>query len=160
MAHLEDKAFIIIADTRDKDGYRWTFSSFDDKEFSGVEVKKLDVGDYSIVGLETVFAVERKKSLSELINNISSKDKGRFNRELDKLSKYKYPYIICEFTIEDLLRGTRFSQVSPFYVLSILLEIESSLGINVHFAGNKAELLCYRIIRKVWMLENGFKRWI
>jgi len=155
----EEKKFTIIVDTRDKKDHRWTFEDFNDEEFVGIEIKKLDIGDYSVLGMEDVFAIERKKSISEIINNIATKDKHRFKRELANLKEYKYPYIICEFTIDELLHGSRFSQVSPYYILSVLLEIEVELGIPIHFAGKKAEVLAYRLIRKVWMIENGFKRW-
>lgn len=159
MAQAENKTFTIVSDTREKKECRWTFEEFDDKEFCGVDIKKLDIGDYSIAGLEDVFVIERKKSVSEVINNIAAKDQHRFKRELEKLKDLKYAYIICEFTINDLLKGSHFSNVSPFYVLSVLLEIEANLGITVHFSGKRAELLCYRLIRKIWMLESGFKRW-
>ena len=59
---MENNVFTIVSDTRDKKEHRWTFEDFADKEFVGVDIKKLDVGDYSILGLEDVFAIERKKS--------------------------------------------------------------------------------------------------
>jgi len=161
MEAVNHKTFLAIADTRDKDEYRWTFSSFTkDKEFEGVEIKKLDVGDYSIVGLEDILAIERKKSVEEIANNISKNDEARFKRELIKLKEFKYPFLICEFTIHDLFRGSRYTSLSPAYVLSVLMEIETVYGINVHFAGKEAEALCYRIMRKVWFLEKGSKRWL
>jgi len=154
--------FTIRADSRDKDKYRWTFESFlDDKELIGVKNEKVEVGDYEIIELpEKTLCIERKKSFSEISNNVSKKDTPRFKRELEKMKEYKYSYIIMEFTFHDLLNGSKFTQLSPAYILSVLLEIEAVYGINIHFCGHNAEAFCYRIMRKIWFLENGHTRWL
>ena len=158
----KNKPFTIRVDTREHEGNAWTFEAFalSDSSFDVISTK-VDIGDYDIFELpEKTLCIERKKSYTEICNNISKKDSPRFMRELEKMSAYKYAYIICEFTIHDVLKGSKFTTLPPAYVLSVLTEIEAQLGIHVHFAGKEAELLAYRILRKIWFLENGTPRWL
>ena len=55
----------IIVDTREQQP--WSF------DFNEIAVAKLDTGDYSVAGLEEVLCIERKKSVSEIANNIVEK---------------------------------------------------------------------------------------
>ena len=88
--------FIVIRDTREKDG--WYFKESDYCE--GMVNQKLDTGDYSIQGLEDVLCIERKASVAEIANNIVD---DRFTRELDRMSEFKYKFLILEFGVEDIL---------------------------------------------------------
>lgn len=153
--------YTIVVDTRDKPECRWTFSEYIEKDGNfDVAIKKIDVGDYCIDELpEKTLCIERKKSFVELANNISNNDKERFKRELNKMSKYKYAYIITEFTLDELLRGSRYTTIPPAYLLSVMLEIQAKYGIHVFFAGKNAEMIAYKIMRKIWMLENQKERW-
>ena len=55
----------IIVDTREQQP--WSF------DFNEIAVAKLDTGDYSVAGLEEILCIERKKSVSEIANNIVDK---------------------------------------------------------------------------------------
>jgi len=154
-----ENSFTIIVDTRDKPEHRWEFKDFlEDKEVRDVVFQKLDYGDYSIAGLEDTFCIERKASVEEIINNIT-KDKKRFKAELEEMRKFKYPFLICEFEFREILNGSRFSKITPSYIISVLLEIEIKYGIPVHFVGGNSELFAYKIMRKVWNIENNKERW-
>ena len=59
---INNEDFTIIIDTREQQP--WSFEDY------VVANKKLDTGDYSIEGLQDVFAIERKKSINEIANNI------------------------------------------------------------------------------------------
>ena len=48
--------------------------------------KKLNTGDYSIEGMESIFTIERKMSVSEIANNITE---NRFKDVLDRLDKVR-----------------------------------------------------------------------
>jgi ERCC4-type nuclease len=149
---------IILVDTREKNEHRFEFSSFADENTS-VKFQKLDIGDYAIDGLDDL-CIERKGSVSELIRNLTNKeDSVRFAKELEKLANKKYAYLILCFSLEDLLKGARFSTVSPNYILSLLLEIQCKYNLYVLFGAENSEFLIYKILKKHWDLMNGSKRW-
>ena len=147
----------IICDTRDKAEYRWTFSELL-KENEAAEARKLDTGDYSIEGLEAFISIDRKKSVNEVIANISNRtDRIRFRKELDRAKDLEYFYIMCEFGISDIMRGSRYSKVSPSYILSALSGIELSYpNLRIHYAGSdkNAEILTYRILSRAAGLKG------
>lgn len=88
--------YVIAVDTREQ--RPWSF----DKRSTclGTTVKKLDTGDYSLVGLENKFVIERKGSPSELATNLFDE---RFHRELDRLDAFEDAYVFLEFLAEDLV---------------------------------------------------------
>lgn len=56
----------ILVDTREQTP--WEFSHYSTAK------QKLDTGDYTVSGLEDKLAIERKKSVGEIANNITEKD--------------------------------------------------------------------------------------
>ena len=80
----------ITIDTREQVGF-WTFASFNDVK---TEIKKVNYGDYTLTDYPMGISIDRKKTLSELANNVKEK---RFKRELENLQKYDEAYIVCEF---------------------------------------------------------------
>ena len=87
---------IIKRETREKDNHGWYFPN--QKKFQVVDTK-LDTGDYTIAGFEKDFIIERKGSLSEFASNVNQ---ARFHNELERLETFRWPFIILEFTMEDL----------------------------------------------------------
>ena len=71
-------------------------------------VAKLDTGDYSVAGLEEVLCIERKKSVSEIANNIVEK---RYKDWTKRMSKYKYKFLMLEFDLDDVYRYPRIHDV-------------------------------------------------
>jgi hypothetical protein len=65
--------------------------------------KSLWIADYTVEGIEDLFLIERKATPSELYLNIMTKDYVRFKKELVELNKVKHAFIICEFSLDDLL---------------------------------------------------------
>ena len=81
----------IFVDTREKNA--WDFFPHE----KSVK-EKLAYGDYTTEALKDICRIERKASTQEIYLNLGrTKNKERFYRELDKLSKLPHPYIICEF---------------------------------------------------------------
>ena len=130
---------IIIRDTREKEGI-W--------EFADAEIieRKLDSGDYSLSGLEEVVCIERKKSTSEIANNLG-KDINRFTRELERMKSFPFAYIICEFTLQDVLSFPKGTNIKPSllkdvringkYLVKLLSSFKEKYGIEVIYAGNR-----------------------
>jgi ERCC4-type nuclease len=83
--------FTVVIDTREQ--HPWEFPD------NAKANKKLDTGDYSILGFENIIAIERKKSVSELATNLSE---SRFKDVLERLSKIKHAYMVFEFDIDEV----------------------------------------------------------
>lgn len=149
-----DTEMRIIRDTREKEGHGWTFGELD------VIDKPLKSGDYSIEGLEDYLCIERKKSVSEIAINIGS-DSARFNRELDRMKDIPLSYLICEFSIEDVLsfpknsgiprEKLKYVRINGKYILKVLNTYNEKYGIKVIFAGNRENAIekAMEIIRHV-----------
>jgi len=142
--------FTIIVDTREQQP--WEF------EYYSKASRKLDTGDYSIEGLESLFTIERKKSVSEIANNISE---NRFNKELDRLNSYKYKFLLLEFSLQDVLDYPIGStvpkkmweklKITNKYILKYLTQISINYNLQTFFCGNKdnAEELALSIIKRI-----------
>lgn len=88
--------FNIVIDTREQ--LNWSFNKSD--WCGGTISKKLDQGDYSIEGFESLISVERKRSTGEIATNVFEK---RFENELERMSDLiTHPFIICEFDFRAL----------------------------------------------------------
>ena len=68
---------------------------------NGKTIAKFDTGDYSLKGLEDIFCIERKGSVSEFANNITEK---RFKDVIERLSNVQHSFLLFEFNLEDVLQ--------------------------------------------------------
>jgi hypothetical protein len=87
----------VVRDTREKDGQGWSFAP--STACLGTVRRKLDTGDYTIEGLESLFTIDRKKSVSEFAGNLFQE---RFAREMDRMASLKMAIVMLEFEYEDL----------------------------------------------------------
>lgn len=143
--------FHIIVDTREQ--HPW---SFDHMEKS---ISKLDTGDYSLKGLEHLFCIERKGSVSEFANNITEK---RFKDVIDRMTKIPHSFLLCEFDLEDVLiypvgsnvpkRMWDKLKISPKFILKHLIELQILNNLKVVFCGDasNAEKMALSIMRKIY----------
>ena len=88
---------IVLIDTREKDPF--DFSRFPNW-IAEHKRRKLDVGDYSIQGMEKVLALERK-SLSDLITTLIQQ-RSRFFKMCEKLAQYRWRALLIEASYEDI----------------------------------------------------------
>ena len=86
---------IVIVDTREK-------KPFNLKGFETV-LRALKTGDYSIVGFEDKFCIERK-SYNDFYSTLVSNFR-HFQKELNRMSKMQYSYIIVEGTLKQCLNA-------------------------------------------------------
>lgn len=84
----------IIVDNREK--LPWAFPA---EEFNTI-YKQLPTGDYTILGLENLFIIERKFKITEFARNLIQ---PRFERELIRLDEFKHPFCVLEFDMKDLI---------------------------------------------------------
>lgn len=79
----------------------------------------LATGDYSILGLETIVAVERK-SLPDLIACVG-RERERFEREIQRLLAYPVRCLVVESTWSEIEAGQWRGEIRPAQVLGSLL---------------------------------------
>lgn len=131
---------IIIQDTREKNPLSFAFYGYE------TTVATLKTGDYTIEGYEEIVAIERKKSTSELANNLG-KHRDRFEREMERLSEFEHKYIVCEFTESDLLqfplnssipkRIIKYIRMNGKFMKKQLHKYEDDYGIEIIFCDGK-----------------------
>jgi hypothetical protein len=152
---MNNSDFTIIVDTREQQP--WSFEHYITAN------KKLDTGDYSIAGMENIIAVERKKSVNEIANNITE---SRFTDVISRLSSIKYPFMLMEFDIEDILIypiGSNLpkklwdkTRITPQFIMKNVLEWQLYHNIKVIFCGSasNAEKIAKYIFDKIYKIEN------
>lgn len=89
---------IILQDTREKQP--WSFTSYE--QCAAQKIEHLSEGDYTLKEFPLLISIERKKSVTELANNLGRKYE-QFKNEMDRLQKYRFRYVVCEFTQEQML---------------------------------------------------------
>lgn len=100
---LKPENLTVLIDSREKAS--WGVAPMLKKEAT------LQTGDYSIAGLESHIAIERK-SLDDLLGCIGG-GRDRFERELDRLRAYPCRYVIVEANWGDIELGSYRSKVHP-----------------------------------------------
>lgn len=136
------KKFKVLKDNKEKPGWDFTDSKF----CESVEMLHLPTGDYTVEGCEETFIIERKRSTGELAININQ---PRFQRELERLENFKNPFIICEFTWDDVYSFPVNSgipkdkwhelKVTQKYLLSTILEYQMKYKTKIILAGDNAK---------------------
>ena len=141
----------ILIDTRDKQGLN--FEGFEKCEAQ--EVIGLKTGDYTLEGLETSLCIERKASTGEVALNLGKKRKT-FEAEMERASQFRWAYIICEFSIDDLMNFPQNSGIPkskwPYirmngrYMWRKFCEYQEEYGVQIIFCGSREEAQ-QRVIR-------------
>lgn len=151
----------IVVDTREQQPLE--FGPYKDCE--GSISKALKVGDYSIEGMEDSICIERKASTIEIARNLGV-DQARFYRELEKMKDFEHKFIVCEFSMEDLIQYPNNSGVPKYaleklkingkFLLKKMIEISMDYNIHVIYAGSKynSYLIVGSLLRRIW-LKNG-----
>ncbi|MFH1108733.1 MAG: ERCC4 domain-containing protein [Planctomycetota bacterium] len=97
-------------------------------------VGTLDTGDYSIVGLTNLVAVERK-SIDDLLTCIG-RERDRFKRELQRLRAYRFRLLVVEASAADLEAGQWRSNLKPAHVVGSLAAWCVQYGLPIWLAGD------------------------
>jgi DNA excision repair protein ERCC-4 len=113
-----------------------------------VVTKKLDAGDYSIVGLESRVAIERK-TMSDLIGTLTF-GRERFERELDRLASYERALILVEGDLSDVIEGRYRSTVRPQCIVGSFASFFARWGVTTVFVGNRrnAQIMARAFLQK------------
>lgn len=99
-----------------------------------LEVAGLPAGDYSLRGLETSVAIERK-SLDDLVGSLSS-GRDRFEAELCRVRGYALFAIVVEGSMQDVAEHHYRSRMQPHAVLQSLIAFQVRYGVPTIWAGS------------------------
>jgi len=119
--------FILVVDTREQTPLFVTARPW-------IVYKKLDQGDYSILGFEDMIAIERK-SITDLLNVIG-RGRARFEKEIERLKDYWWKGLLIEGTEKDVYDVSRYSSVHPNTRYHSLASWEIR-GFHIYYAENK-----------------------
>lgn len=118
-----------------------------------VETVSLTTGDYSLKGLESVVAIERK-SRPDLIACVG-RQRARFDREVQRLLAYPVRALVVEATWEEIETGAWRGEVRPEAALGSLLGwVAAGLPVVMasdrRRAGTYVARLLYLAARRRW----------
>ena len=134
--------YIVLRDTREKTG--WDFKTHD--KCRAVVDWGLKTGDYTVRGLEKHLVVERKASTGELAMNLGKK-RSAFEAEIKRMNNFRWKYILCEFSIDDLMnfpensgipkKQLQYVRMNGKFMWKKLCEYQEQHGVQVVFCDNK-----------------------
>jgi ERCC4-type nuclease len=130
LAKLADLRPLIAIDTREQTPLKFT-------RLEAVE-RALFTGDYSVLGLEDSFAVERK-SLDDLANCCLSSNRDRFEHELHRLRGYRFKRLLVVGTHAEIEAQRYHSRIAPKAVLATLAAFEVRYDLPIVFCSTPEE---------------------
>ena len=83
----------------------------------------LTTGDYSVVGLQELFAIERK-TISDLVGCCIGQNRDRFERELHRLRGFRFKRLLIVGSEAEILKRDYRSNIKPAAVLGTLRAFE------------------------------------
>jgi len=123
--------------------------------FPRFEVKTLATGDYSLVGLEDRIAIERKTKKDAYAS--IGRHRARFERELERLSRFDYAAIVIESSLPEFLHPPPFSRLHPKAAVNSLIAWTVKYHVGVFFAGDRrhGRALTRQLLEKYWRYHQG-----
>ena len=136
----------IAIDTREPEhtAYRFDANKVD------VVRTKLDSADYSCVGHQDEWGIERKE-IGDLVNTVI-RCQGRFERELERLRSFKFARLLIEATPEDVVLHHYRAMVHPNAILGSVYSIEVDFGLPVIWAGDRehGQMIVQGLLTRLW----------
>jgi DNA excision repair protein ERCC-4 len=123
----------------------------------------LYTGDYSVAGLQSVFAVERK-SIADLVSCCAASNRARFEHELHRLRGFHFRRLLIVGTRAEIKAGAYRSTIKPAAVLGTLAAFEVRYDCPIVFepdpasAARRAEVWAWYAAREAVETCNGMLR--
>ena len=109
-------------------------------------------GDYSVLGMESMIAVERK-SLPDLVMSVS-RERDRFWREITRLAQMPAAAVVVESSFSSALAGRYRAKVYPTALIASCMAIQYDFGIPVMWMWTRELAAAWTLA----FLRLGYKR--
>lgn len=133
----------VVRDSKEKVGW------FDFSVYPGCSqsTAHLRVGDYVLEGKNAI-VIDRKRSVEELAKNLGIKY-GQLARVCQKMQTYGERYFVCEFTFDEMLAGSKWSNITGQAMGQKINELEREFGVRFVFCRGHvaAELEALSLLR-------------
>jgi ERCC4-type nuclease len=140
----------VVVDTREQEAY-----GFNPDLVRPVR-RALPAGDYSVDGLETTIAVERK-TLDDFVSTVM-RVRARFYRELRRLQQYPRACVVVEANLSDVLAGRYRCDAHPHAVVGSALAIIVDFGVPVYFCSSR-QVACKFVEGFLLRAAEGRSHW-
>jgi len=156
---------VALVDTREQEPFK-LFANHPNW-IGGEKRVTLKTGDYTVEGMESLLALERK-NLPDIVS-CTVVYRRRFLACCNRLAKFRWKAILIEASYEDLKRDYAEleleSEVHPNAVCGTLDAIEAKFGIPVIYTSMNRRLACERAASWLskhftyyWLEQNGYGR--
>lgn len=134
----------IVVDSREQ--VKFLFSEYQVEVVEGA----LTAGDYSLAGLESLVAVERK-SLPDLVACLG-RERPRFERELERLRGFEAAAVVVESPMASLALGEYRSALNPKAAYESVVAFMCRYRLTFYFAQDRrgAERFTFSFLRHYW----------
>lgn len=150
----------VIRDTREQErGDGWWFP--ESERCAGTIVQTLKTGDYTLEGFEESFVIERKSGIAEIAGNITE---ARFERELERMEAFAFPFVIAACTWDDVYRFPVGSgiptyqwpklRVTNHFIVRRLCEYMMRYKTKIILAGSHAQLVAGSLFKRLIELKH------
>jgi len=152
---------VLVIDTREQ--VPLDFSRFKGW-FSGIERKALKLGDYSIVGMEDICAVERK-DLSDLVHSCTT-NRCVFINGLRRMANFPHRLLLVTSTLSQVKSPYSHAGGDPNRVIQSLIAVLAGLQIpflcsETHELGEEiVASYLYQVHLYHWLETNDFGRFL
>jgi ERCC4-type nuclease len=151
---------VLLVDTREQNPL--DFSRFDGW-FAGIERKALQLGDYSIAGMEDICVVERK-DLSDLVHSCTT-DRRVFINRLQRMAQYPHRLLVVTSTLSQI-KSPYSHGGNPNQITQSLVAVLAGLQIpflcsETHELGEElVASYLYQVHLYHWLEMNDFGRFL
>jgi ERCC4-type nuclease len=151
----------VIVDTREKNPF--SFARFRGW-FAGIERRPLQLGDYSVTGLEQVCTVERK-DLSDLVHSLTV-ERPAFVGRLRAMSRLPHRLLVITAALSQVKSRYPHSQASPNLITQSLIAALAGLGVpflcvETHEMGEEiVASFLYQVFLYHWLESNDHGRFL
>ena len=151
----------ILVDTREQNPF--DFSRFDGW-FAGVDKRTLNLGDYTVAGLEDLCVVERK-DLPDLVHSLTA-ERPAFVRHLRQMSGYPHRLPVITAALSQIKSPYPHAAGNPNRIFQSLIAMLAGLSVpflctEAHELGEEAVAsYLYQIHLYRWLESNDYGRFL
>ena len=158
---------VVLVDTREQQAY--DLAGLHPNWIGAQRFVTLKTGDYSVEGMESLLALERKSMVDSIQSTMARR--GAFIRSCERLAKFRWRAILIDATYEEMKSfyrnlGDEFITVAhPNAVCGTYDAIEAKFGIPIiytsryrHLATERAASWLSKHFTYWWLEQNGHER--